>query len=162
LLDTSLATQPQEHFGRSGSFVGQSATSFLEVLLLLLLLLLLLFHCCCCCCCCCCCVCLAQILRAARSDPEKLHDIVDTLTKHCIAVQAAPPLDSFNDLLGICDAHADVSSIYKVRYIPTCPAARGNYQQLMAWYMFCSVWQASLLVCWSQSELQVAYDDVFD
>jgi hypothetical protein len=40
---------------------------------------------------------------------------------HVLAVQTqtAPPLDSFNELLRLCDAHGDVASAHKVMQLPS-------------------------------------------
>ncbi|WIA22909.1 hypothetical protein OEZ86_009845 [Tetradesmus obliquus] len=55
-----------------------------------------------------------KVLLSARASPEKLHDIVDVLSKHCVTTQTAPPLDSYNELLRLCDAHGDVASAHKL------------------------------------------------
>ncbi|KAF6265406.1 hypothetical protein COO60DRAFT_1697722 [Scenedesmus sp. NREL 46B-D3] len=55
-----------------------------------------------------------KVLLSARSSPEKLHDVVGVLSMHCITTQTAPPLDPFNELLRLCDAHGDIASAHKL------------------------------------------------
>ncbi|GBF98883.1 hypothetical protein Rsub_11521 [Raphidocelis subcapitata] len=56
----------------------------------------------------------AELLQSARGDGEKLARIIDTLHAHCLTTQTCPPLQAFNSLLALANAHADRHSAGKL------------------------------------------------